>query len=111
MVIKDTGIGGKESHLGELDHIMDELGFVRWAWDYNHATYDFKIEDKGSVFYLRVQADAVKGKLEDPHTLLKLEDPFMGKATFPHGLDYDAQVPPAVVETAKRKLGQLKDKL
>ncbi len=111
MVIKDTGIGGKEVHLGELDHIMDELGFIRWAWDYNHATYDYKLEDKGIVFYLRVQANAVHGKLEDPHALLKLEEPFMGKQTFPHGLDYDYPVPATVVDSAKRKISMLKEKL
>ncbi len=111
MVIKETGIGNKEVHLAELDHVMDELGFVRWAWDYNHATYDFKFDDKGTIYYLRVQANAIQGKLEDPHALLKLEEPFMGKHLFPHGLDYDAPIPDAVLESAKRKLSQLKDKL
>jgi hypothetical protein len=111
MVIKETGIGSKEVFLSDLDHIMKELGFIRWAWDYNHATYDCKFDDKGSTYYLRVQANAVEGKLEDPHTLLQLEEPYMGKQVFPHGLDYDAPVPDPVVQAAKRKLQILSDKL
>jgi hypothetical protein len=111
MVIKETGIGNKEVLLADLDHYMEELGFIRWAWDYNHATYDYKIEDKGNVFYLRIQANVIEGKLEDPHTLLKLEEPYMGKHLFPHGLDYDYPVPDSVVQTAKRKLQVLNEKL
>jgi len=111
MVIKETGIGGTEITLAELDHVMDELGFVRWAWDYNHATYDLKLVDKGNTYYLRVQANVVEGGLEDPDTLLKLEEPFLGKHLFPHGLDYDAAMPDSVTDNAKRKLSSLKDKL
>jgi hypothetical protein len=111
MVIKETGIGGKEGFLSDLDHIMSELGFVRWAWDYNHATYDCKFEDKGSSYFLRIQANAVAGKLEDPHALLQLEEPYMGKHLFPHGLDYDTPVPDSVQQAAKRKLQILGDKL
>ncbi len=111
MVIKETGIGGKEAFLSDLDHVMNELGFLRWAWDYNHATYDCKFEDKTGAFYLRIEANAVKGKLEDPHTLLKLDDPYMGKGTFPHGLEYETPVPDQIQQAAKRKLQILADKL
>jgi len=111
MVIKETGIGNKEVFLADLDHLMSDLGFVRWAWDYNHATYDFKIQDKENTYFLRVEANVVQGKLEDPHTLLKLEEPYMGKHLFPHGLDYDASIPDNVMQTAKRKLQLLADKL
>ncbi|GAA4710098.1 YugN family protein [Brevibacillus fulvus] len=111
MVIKDTGIAAKQVLLADLDHYTSEAGFVRWAWDYNHATYDLKLEDKGSVYYLRIQANVVEGKIEDPHTLLELEEPYMGKHLFPHGLDYDSPVPDNVLQTAKRKLQLLNEKL
>lgn len=111
MVIKETGIGGQELLLADLDHIMKDLGFVRWAWDYHHATYDFKIEEKGSAYFLRVPANAVKGYLEDPHCELALDEPFIGKQVFPHGLDYDDPIPNGVLEAAKRKLAAVKDKI
>ncbi|MFM1653002.1 YugN family protein [Brevibacillus sp. B_LB10_24] len=111
MLLKDTGIGNKELILAELDEIMNGLGFIRWAWDYNHATYDYKMDDRSNTYYLRVPADVVEGGLEDPHTLLKTDEPFIGKHLFPHGLDYDAEVPKAILDSANRKLSQLKEKL
>lgn len=111
MVIKDTGIGTKEVFFADLEHYMSELGFDRGAWDYKHATYDYKIQDKGNVFYLRIEANVTEGKLEDSHSVLKLDEPYMGKHLFPHGLDYDYPMPDSVVQTAKRKLQMLNEKL
>lgn len=111
MVIQDTGIKDMEISLADLDDVMGSIGFVRWAWDYNHATYDFKIVDKSGTYFLRITADAVEGALEDPEAVLKLDEPFIGKHLFPHGLDYEADMPAAVVDTAKRKVQMLKEKL
>jgi len=111
MVIKDTGVGTKEVFFADLEHYMSELGFDRGAWDYKHATYDYKIQDKGNVFYLRIEANVAEGKLEDSHSVLKLDEPYMGKHLFPHGLDYDYPMPDSVVQTAKRKLQMLNEKL
>lgn len=111
MVIKDTGIGTKEVFFADLEHYMSDLGFDRGAWDYKHATYDYKIQDKGNVFYLRIEANVAQGKLEDTHAVLKLEDPYMGKHLFPHGLDYDFPIPDSVIQTAKRKVQMLNEKL
>ncbi|WP_126427626.1 YugN family protein [Brevibacillus marinus] len=108
MVIADSGIANIEIHLGELDQLMKQLGFVRWAWDYQHATYDYKIEDKNGVYYLRVKANAIEGKLEDPDALLKLEEPYIGKHLFPHGLDYEAPIPDKVLSAANQALSRLK---
>lgn len=111
MVIKETGIGNKEVMLADLDHYMSDLGFVRGAWDYHHATYDYELKDKGNVYYLRIEANVTEGKLEDSHAVLKLEEPYMGKHLFPHGLDYDSPIPDSVVQIAKRKLQVLNEKL
>ncbi|WP_400163977.1 YugN family protein [Brevibacillus sp. TJ4] len=111
MVIKDTGIGNAEVFFADLEHYMGDLGFYRGAWDYGHATYDYKIEDKGSVYYLRVEANVTEGKLEDTHATLKLEEPYMGRHLFPHGFDYDSPIPESVLKTAKSKLQLLSEKL
>ncbi|MCG0314913.1 MAG: YugN-like family protein [Calditerricola sp.] len=110
MEIANTGLAGIERTLGELDALMDDLGFVRWAWDYDKAYYDFKLVDKdtGATYYLRVPADAVKGRLENPMAVLKLKEPVIAKHLFPHGLDYDAPVPVSVEQAAKRALDELK---
>ncbi len=111
MVIKDTGLNGKEAFLSDLDHCMGELGFDRGAWDYHHATYDYKFIDKATTYYLRIQAKAIEGRVEDSHAMMQLEEPFMGKHLFPHGIDYDAAIPDSVLKTATKKLEMLKEKL
>ncbi|RXT13625.1 YugN family protein [Ammoniphilus sp. CFH 90114] len=109
----NVGFNGLETSLGELDHILLDAGFVRWAWDYEHATYDYKLEDRATkaTFYLRVQAHVVKGDSLDHDTILKLEEPYIGKHLFPHGIDYQAVVPSSISEAAKKKLNSVKDKL
>ncbi|MGE5702704.1 MAG: YugN family protein [Clostridia bacterium] len=111
MVIKETGLNGKEALLVDMDTYMHDLGFVRWAWDYQHATYDYKLVEKGTTYYLRIQANAVEGRLEESHALLRLDEPFMGKHIFPHGVDYDAPIPDNVLKNARAKLQALGEKL
>ncbi len=109
MIFNETGIGGKEFTLGELDHMLHELGFVRWAWDYDHATYDFKYEINGGkdVYYLRITGEAADGQIEDGDTVLRLFEPYMGKAVFPHGIDYEAEIPQKIVSDANQKISQI----
>lgn len=112
MVI-NTEIAGKELTLSELNHVLEAEGFVRWAWDYEHITYDYKLIDNSTktTYYLRVQANLVEGHTEDHEAVLKLEEPFIGKHLFPHGIDYDAVIPSAIMNKAKERLAAVKGKL
>ncbi len=111
MLLKETGIGGHQGTLADLDIAMNSSGFTRFAWDYAHATYDYKLKDRDTTYYLRIQAHCVEGKMEDPDTVLKLDEPFIGKHLFPHGIDYDCPMPDGVLNNAKQVLQGLKDKL
>jgi len=113
LIIENTGLKGLKSDLAHLDDVMGQLGFVRWQWEYYRATYDLKIEDKktGSDYFLRINARVESGKLESPYAILYIESVYIGKATFPHGLDYESPIPDAVLKTANGKLAELKVKL
>ncbi|WP_232699657.1 YugN family protein [Brevibacillus daliensis] len=111
MLLKESGIGGQQSTLEELDLAFESVGFTRFAWDYHHSTYDYMITDKGNTYYLRVQGHCQEGKIEDPDAVLKLDEPFIGKHLFPHGMDYDSPMPDQVVSKAKQQLQSLKEKL
>jgi CTP:phosphocholine cytidylyltransferase-like protein len=114
MIIENTGLNGIKSELGHLDDITTGLGFVRWQWEYTRATYDCKLEDKqqGEEYFLRISTRAVEGKLENPYAVLAIEESYVGRATFPHGLDYSAaSIPDYVVKAATQKLIELKNKL
>lgn len=113
MIIENAGIKGLKSDLAHLDSVASKLGFVRWQWEYYRATYDLKIENKptNDDYFLRFNTRAVEGKLESPYAILSLEDAYIGRATFPHGLDYESPVPDQVLKIANQKLAEMKKQL
>ena len=113
MIIENAGIKGLKSDLAHLDSVTTKLGFVRWQWEYYRATYDLKLEHKAtnSDYFLRFNSRAVEGRLESPYAILSLEDAYIGRATFPHGLDYESPIPDQVLKVATGKLAELKKQL
>jgi hypothetical protein len=113
LIIEDNGLKGIRTELVDLDNHSEKIGFVRWQWEYYRATYDVKLEDKpnNAEYFLRINARAIEGKLENPAAVLVIEDVYVGKATFPHGLDYDSPIPDLIVKNAKQKLAALKQLL
>ncbi|WP_274361571.1 YugN family protein [Paenibacillus thermotolerans] len=110
MIIEDSGLKGLQAELADLDEASEKIGFVRWQWEYTRATYDLKIEDKPSKedYFVRISTRAVEGKLENPAAVLAVEEVYIGRATFPHGLDYNSAVPESVMKLAKQKLAAFK---
>ncbi|NHN33021.1 YugN family protein [Paenibacillus agricola] len=113
MIIEDAGIKGLVSDLAYLDELTTSLGFVRWQWEYTRATYDYKIEDKseGAEYFLRFNSRAIEGRLESPYAILVLEDAYIGRATFPHGLDYKSPIPAPILAASKRVLYEIQKQL
>ncbi|WP_106768200.1 YugN family protein [Paenibacillus faecalis] len=110
MIFENTGLDGLKSDLAYLDESAEKVGFIRWQWEYYRATYDFKIEDKKSdaEYFLRINTRAVEGKLEKPDAVLQIEAVYLGRATFPHGLEYETPAPQPVLDVATKKLQELK---
>jgi hypothetical protein len=113
MLITDSGLNELTTDLAHLDQVSGKVGFVRWQWEYYRATYDLKIEDSAtnSEYFLRINTRVTEGKLEKPDTILKIEAVYIGRATFPHGLEYESPVPDKVMAVANKKLAELKDLL
>lgn len=113
MIIENTGLNGIQSELEDLDGAAEKTGFVRWQWEYYRATYDLKLADSvsGSEYFLRIATRAVEGKLESPYAVLKIESVYIGRATFPHGLEYESPIPELIMNTAQQRLAQLKQLL
>lgn len=105
LIIDNSGLNGVTSDLAHLDESGEKLGFVRWQWDYYRATYDLKLEDSASkqVYFLRINTRAVEGKLEQPHAILSIEAVYIGRATFPHGMEYESPVPQQILNTATQR--------
>ncbi len=113
MILENTGLNGLRSNLAYLDDAGEKLGFVRWQWEYRRATYDLKLHDRatGDDYYLRINTRAVDGKLENPHAILEIENVYIGRATFPHGLDYSSPIPDPILDAAKERAKELKELL
>ncbi|MFD1955092.1 YugN family protein [Paenibacillus thailandensis] len=113
MIIQNSGLEGMQSDLAHLDESAEKLGFFRGQWEYYRATYDLKLEDAstGNDYYLRMNTRAVEGRLESPHAVLAIEAVYLGRATFPHGLEYESPVPQNVLDKANDRLKQLKQML
>lgn len=110
MIFENTGLEGLKSDLLYLDESATKAGFIRWQWEYYRATYDCKIEDHkdGGEYFLRINTRAVEGKLEKSDAVLAIEAVYLGKATFPHGLEYESPVPQLVLDTARKHIDELK---
>lgn len=110
MIFENTGLDGIKADLAFMDEVAETVGFVRWQWEYYRATYDYKIEDKNtnSEYFVRINTRAVEGKLEHPSAVLQIEAVYMGKATFPHGLEYESPIPSSIMGIATKKLQQFK---
>ncbi|MCZ8520229.1 MULTISPECIES: YugN family protein [Paenibacillus] len=113
MIIENSGLKGLKSDLAHLDDSMEQLGFVRWQWEYYRATYDLQLKDRDSQndFFLRINTRVETGKLESPHAILYIEDVYIGQGSFPHGVNYQAKIPDYIMKDATSKLAQLKTKL
>ncbi|MFD2612897.1 YugN family protein [Paenibacillus gansuensis] len=108
MIIENSGLNGLTSDLAHLDESAASLGFVRWQWEYYRATYDLKIVDNTNEYFCRINTRAIEGKLESADAILKIEAVYLGRATFPHGMEYESPVPPKVLAAAEGKLAELK---
>lgn len=113
MLIENTGLNGIQIDLATLDESAEKVGFIRWQWEYTRATYDLELTDAGtnSDYFLRFSTRAVEGRLENPDAILAIEAVYIGRATFPHGLEYESPVPQPILNTATLRLNELRQLL
>jgi hypothetical protein len=113
MILEHHGFEQTSVELAQLDEAAEVAGFLRWQWEYYRATYDHQIADpeKKADYFLRINTRVTKGKLEDPEAELAVTDVYIGRATFPHGVDYTSPIPQAILDEARLKLKALKKAL
>lgn len=114
MKFEESGIAGKIVRFRDLEDTMKALEIIRGGqWDYERVTFDHKFENRttGAIHYLRVQGVAIKGEIEDDDAEVKLMTPILGHYYYPHGIEYDEEMPEVVVQKSKEKLTQLKELL
>jgi len=115
MKFENVGLAEKECDFDTLRYACESLGLVHAGqWDYERVSFDYKYVDKvdDSVYYLRVQAYAIKGEIPKSNAVVKLLMPLLGKHYYPHGVEYEGETfPKHIVDNATKKLTQLNEKL
>lgn len=111
MIIENSGLEGIENTFRAIDPVMKKCGFYP-AWDYHKVSYDIKLEERGHAndYYVRIPCK-VRGTVEHPGCELVLQTPITFKHYYPHGINFDAEVPDYLQKKAKNILASLKRKL
>ncbi|MGD6818421.1 YugN family protein [Metabacillus sp. 84] len=114
MKFEGTGIDNLTAELTRLDDAMEQHGFIRAGqWDYERVTYDRKLEQRGEIFYLRIQGFTTEGDTGGRHAIVKLMTPLLGKHYYPHGVEYGEgeDFPEQIVQSCENTLKRLKQEL
>ncbi|KGX86733.1 YugN-like family protein [Pontibacillus litoralis] len=124
-----------ESHtfsLYDLEQMLKPIGYVIGGnWDYEHGSFDYKMEDDEGYQFLRVPFIAVNGQLDDKEVRVKLGQPYLLAHQYQSGLDDqvhsgniqaafnqfqepenpDAEVPERIIEIGQQLVFQLEEVL
>jgi hypothetical protein len=111
MKFEKTGLTGKEVEFSVAEHVLGEAGFVHAGQcDYERVTFDYKLDDivNDSLYYLRVQAYAIKGEIPSSTSVIKFLDPILGKHYYPHGVEYSGEdFPKHILDKSNSKLEKI----
>lgn len=111
MIVENSGLEGYENTFYAIDPVMKKCGFYP-SWDYHKVSYDIKLKEEGHApdYYVRIPCK-VTGTVEHPECELVLQSPITFKHYYPHGLNFDAEIPPALMKKAEKILASLQRKL
>ncbi|MDQ0206476.1 YugN family protein [Alkalicoccobacillus murimartini] len=113
MKFDETGFEGQEVKFSHMRHAAEASGFVlAEQWDYERATFDYKIVNQGDTYYLRVPTYSIKGDIPKNDTICRVMTPMLGKHYYPHGVEYAGEsFPESVITKSQSKLDLLKHTL
>lgn len=83
----------KTFRLYKLEEVLKPLGYVIGGnWDYDHGSFDYKIDDENGYQFLRIPFEAVDGQLDSNGTTVKLGRPYLLSHQYQIGLDDNVHV-------------------
>ncbi|WP_085522903.1 YugN family protein [Tuberibacillus sp. Marseille-P3662] len=78
MKVIESELNGQVLPLIELENILKPMGYaIGGNWDYDHGSFDYKIDDEGSYVFLRLPFEAVEGELDRDGCVVRLGEPFL----------------------------------
>ncbi|MBB3909196.1 YugN-like family protein [Anoxybacteroides rupiense] len=93
MIEIPSALEGKTFRLYKLEQELKPLGYVIGGnWDYDHGSFDYKIDDEVGYQFLRVPFEAVDGQLDSNGTTVKLGCPYLLSHKYQIGVDDHAHI-------------------
>lgn len=92
MIEIPSALEGKTFRLYKLEAELKPLGYVIGGnWDYDHGSFDYKIDDENGYQFLRVPFEAIDGQLDSNGSTVKLGRPYLLSHQYEDGLDDEAR--------------------
>jgi hypothetical protein len=93
MIEIPSALEGKTFQLYKLERELKPLGYVIGGnWDYDHGSFDYKIDDEVGYQFLRLPFEAVDGQLDSHGTTVKLGRPYLLSHKYQIGVDDHAHI-------------------
>lgn len=93
MIEIPSSIDGQSFSLYDLELKLKPLGYsIGGNWEYDHGSFDYKIDSEVGYQYLRLPFIATAGELDSPNTTVRLGTPFLLSHKYQIGLDDHAKI-------------------
>ncbi|HLO11668.1 MAG TPA: YugN-like family protein [Pseudoneobacillus sp.] len=93
MIEISSKIEGKHYDLYKLEQILKPMGYsVGGNWDYDHGSFDYKLDDEVGYQFLRVPFKAIDGQLDSRNCTVELQKPFLLSHKYQIGIDDHAEI-------------------
>lgn len=88
MIPLDSSVENQTYRLEDLEDKLKPLGYVIGGnWDYDHGSFDYKMDDENGYYFLRVPFKAIDGQLDSDGCSVQLGQPFLLSHEYQEGLD------------------------
>jgi len=93
MIEIPSAIEGTHFQLYKLEQLLKPMGFaIGGNWDYDHGSFDYKLNDERKYEFLRIPFHAVDGQLDSHGVTVELDRPFVLAHVFQGNID-DSSIP------------------
>ncbi|MGX1192346.1 YugN-like family protein [Metabacillus sp. SLBN-84] len=93
MIEIPSKLQGKSFKLYHLETQLKPLGYaIGGGWDYDHGSFDYKIDDEVGYQFLRVPFTAADGQLDSQNTTVTLSSPYLLSHKYQIGLDDNVHI-------------------
>jgi hypothetical protein len=93
MIKISSQLEGKTFGLFDLETKLKPEGYaIGGGWDYDHGSFDYKIDDSDGYQFLRVPFKAVDGSLDQDGVMVELLQPFLLSHKYEDGMDDEGNI-------------------